>query len=65
MDFSTQVPTVKSAWVHAALSYHARQLRSLPFVDPTPITFLIAKSLRVWLLETRVCSELGYEENLQ
>jgi hypothetical protein len=34
MDCSTQVSTIKSVWVPAALSYHAMHLMPLPFVDP-------------------------------
>jgi hypothetical protein len=49
MDFSTLVPAVRSAWVHAALPYHARHSVPLPSVDPTPIAFFDIESPRVWL----------------
>jgi hypothetical protein len=32
MDSSTQVPTVRCAWAHVAMSYHARHVMS-PFLE--------------------------------
>jgi hypothetical protein len=44
-DSSTQVPIDKSAWVPVALSYHARHLLPLPFMELAPIAYPGAEKL--------------------
>jgi hypothetical protein len=64
-DSSTEVPTVRCAWVPAALSYHARHLMLLSPEDSALVSLPDTESPWVRLLGTRVYFEPGHELGLQ
>jgi hypothetical protein len=62
MDCSPQVPAARGVCVPSVMSYQVRHSILVPFVGSALPAFPGAESPRVWLLGSRVCSLLGYDE---
>jgi hypothetical protein len=45
MDSNTQVPLIRCAWVHMAMSYHGKHSMLLSSEDPAPVAFPGTESL--------------------